>query len=265
VLSEVSGPPKNNFDLGQVSDEAEHMNMSLKKAYLQGLLAESVVDREAVGNLEPLILEHIRNRSETLSKRLQAFALGEDREFLSAMLMQVAFAAAIPAVDMVCCVVAACESPIEQVFIGTLWSIAPGVLSEWISDLEMAAVLPGGQTFGNPFAYKSLTIEVQPKVGKFRADFRITYTQCVPDFDNRDAQGIPGSKAGKTDVIVECDGHDFHDRTKKQVARDKARDRAMVSGGDKVFRFSGSEIWKDPVQCADETLRFLVMSGGDFD
>jgi hypothetical protein len=53
-------------------------------------------------------------------------------------------------------------------------------------------------------------------------------------------------------IAVECDGHEFHDKTKKQAQRDKARDRFLVSAGVKVMRFTGSEIWRDPTRCALE-------------
>jgi len=55
-------------------------------------------------------------------------------------------------------------------------------------------------------------------------------------------------------VIAECDGHDFHERTKEQAAHDKKRDRFLQSKGYKVLRFTGSEIWKDPCGCAATVL-----------
>lgn len=55
-------------------------------------------------------------------------------------------------------------------------------------------------------------------------------------------------------VIVECDGHEFHERTKEQAAKDRARDRASVMGGYDVFRFTGSELWRDPMGCAEQVV-----------
>lgn len=57
--------------------------------------------------------------------------------------------------------------------------------------------------------------------------------------------------AGKK-VAIECDGHEFHERTKEQAARDKSRDRALTAEGWRVMRFTGSEIWKAPERCAAE-------------
>ena len=54
-------------------------------------------------------------------------------------------------------------------------------------------------------------------------------------------------------LIVECDGHDFHERTKAQARKDRSRDRAVQHRGKyQVFRFTGSEIWADPWGCAGE-------------
>jgi very-short-patch-repair endonuclease len=51
-------------------------------------------------------------------------------------------------------------------------------------------------------------------------------------------------------ICVEVDGHDFHERTKEQAARDRARDRVMTLAGWRVMRFTGSEVWKNPESCA---------------
>jgi hypothetical protein len=59
-------------------------------------------------------------------------------------------------------------------------------------------------------------------------------------------------------LAVECDGHDFHERTKQQAKRDRARDRALQERGYSVFRFTGSEIWNDPCKCVDQILDWAV-------
>lgn len=53
-------------------------------------------------------------------------------------------------------------------------------------------------------------------------------------------------------IAVECDGHKFHEKTKEQAQRDKARDRSLQTAGFKVLRFTGSEIYRRPVDCARE-------------
>jgi very-short-patch-repair endonuclease len=80
----------------------------------------------------------------------------------------------------------------------------------------------------------NITIHQQIQLGDFRADILL---------ENR-----------INNIIVECDGHDFHERTKQQARRDRARDRWLQTLGLIVFRFTGSEIWRDAAGCADEVL-----------
>lgn len=56
------------------------------------------------------------------------------------------------------------------------------------------------------------------------------------------------------EIAVECDGHDWHERTKAQAKADRSRDRQLQSLGFKVLRFTGSEIVASPKMCAAEIL-----------
>lgn len=58
-------------------------------------------------------------------------------------------------------------------------------------------------------------------------------------------------------LVVECDGHDFHERTKEQAAKDRSRDRDLQAKGYRVFRFTGSELYRKPLGCASETWDWL--------
>jgi hypothetical protein len=61
-------------------------------------------------------------------------------------------------------------------------------------------------------------------------------------------------------MVVECDGHDFHDRTKDQASRDRERDRLLQSFGFLVYRYTGRDIWQDFFKCAAEALYSLRRS-----
>lgn len=76
----------------------------------------------------------------------------------------------------------------------------------------------------------------QAEVAGYKADIALWF-QC-----GRERGGL----------VIECDGHQFHEKTKEQAARDKARDRAMLTAGYPVMRFSGSEIFRDPVACVEQ-------------
>jgi hypothetical protein len=53
-------------------------------------------------------------------------------------------------------------------------------------------------------------------------------------------------------LAIECDGHDFHDRTKQQAAYDRSRDRELLKIGIVTARFTGSEIHHSPSRCASD-------------
>ena len=61
-------------------------------------------------------------------------------------------------------------------------------------------------------------------------------------------------------MIVECDGHAYHERTKEQAAKDRSRDRRFQAAGYQVFRFTGSELYRAPLKCATEVFDWLVQS-----
>jgi very-short-patch-repair endonuclease len=59
-------------------------------------------------------------------------------------------------------------------------------------------------------------------------------------------------------LVVEIDGHDFHEKTRSQVAKDKARERAIVRAGYTVLRFTGSEVVRNPRKCVEEVASVAV-------
>lgn len=59
-------------------------------------------------------------------------------------------------------------------------------------------------------------------------------------------------------IVVEIDGHEFHERTPQQASRDKRRDRTMTKAGLTVMRFTGSDVKRDAVSCAQEVYDALV-------
>lgn len=62
-------------------------------------------------------------------------------------------------------------------------------------------------------------------------------------------------------LVVECDGHNFHERSKEQAMRDRSRDRALQEAGYTVFRFTGAELWRDPCACADQVIKWAETAG----
>ncbi|HEY8214691.1 MAG TPA: DUF559 domain-containing protein [Methylocystis sp.] len=90
----------------------------------------------------------------------------------------------------------------------------------------------------------ALTIESQVDILDFRVDFLVS---------------VIGANTGRVkQLVVECDGHEFHHATKQQISRDDARDRLMQMGGYSVFRYPGSDIWADPCGHAAEVVEWAA-------
>lgn len=64
-------------------------------------------------------------------------------------------------------------------------------------------------------------------------------------------------------IFVECDGHDFHERTKEQAARDRSKDRQIQRGGFPILRFTGSEIFQNAGACAEEVFDLQLTIFGE--
>lgn len=58
-------------------------------------------------------------------------------------------------------------------------------------------------------------------------------------------------------IVIECDGHDWHEKTKEQAARDKKRDRTLQRTFGAVLHFTGSEIYRDPSACMLDAIQAM--------
>lgn len=134
---------------------------------------------------------------------------------------------------MVMCCLPHCESPIEATMLKAL-ATDPDLL---VAN-EPHIILPDGSSEGDDES--RCIIEMQRKIGRFRVDFAVTLK-------------YPNERR----VVVECDGHAFHERTKEQAQRDKSRDRELLMAGWPVMRFTGSEIYRDPYACVRQVAAFL--------
>lgn len=97
-----------------------------------------------------------------------------------------------------------------------------------------------------------LHVSPQYQVGKYRADFRVTY-------EYHSSGGLPLTAIGPRPyainaVLVECDSQQFHERSERERRYEKQRDRYFASQGFKVFHFTGSEIVSNPWRVAAEIL-----------
>lgn len=146
------------------------------------------------------------------------------------------------------------RSPIEERFFYGLVAAASIMGSQFSVSRESTG--PDGRVFVDErrielgevgLDYCQYTALPQHAHGKVHPDFTI---RCA-------TYAFLGGEHGavKSEFVVELDGHDFHERTKEQASRDKKRDRDLAAIGLPVIRFTGSDIYKDPVKHALWTLR----------
>lgn len=91
-------------------------------------------------------------------------------------------------------------------------------------------------------------LHVQPKIHIGEDTFKVDFL-LAPVMREHDTR-FPN-------LIIECDGHDYHEKTKEQAKRDKRRDRKLQSAGYRIMRFTGSEIYSSPHKCVRELFGFL--------
>lgn len=83
-------------------------------------------------------------------------------------------------------------------------------------------------------------------------DFAFIAEDMPVEFENQDFK-----------LAIECDGHNFHEKTKEQVARDNERDYDLKMLGFDVIRFSGSQIYNTPLKCAMRTMDYIHKKVGE--
>ena len=153
--------------------------------------------------------------------------------------------------------VSICESPIEARFLLALvCACAKHQLSVSIQDDE-----EGMEVYGCEGVHGDMVLEVTPQLllGDHRVDFalELTFTdsfhQMAAMFGTEKPKYLSGQVGVK--LVVECDGHEFHEKTPEQAKKDKSRDRDLLSRGYPVMRFTGSEIYRYPLKCAEQVVR----------
>jgi very-short-patch-repair endonuclease len=122
------------------------------------------------------------------------------------------------------------KSPIEQIF--------------YASFMALGSALTGDIKTWQPSKNDefSVFLNSQVQIGKFRVDFIVTFVTMEGEFNQ---------------VVIELDGHDFHDKNKEQRAYEKSRDRYLTAQGFPILHYTGSEICKDPFKAVVEALAIV--------
>jgi hypothetical protein len=150
------------------------------------------------------------------------------------------------------------ESPIEKVFLATLITDAHfdaehGALErDRVVDMIDAHGLGPTPKDGREYHFFFTTCADARMVAVLQPTLVLEDRRMRPDFVlfsgvQRDVR-----------LVVELDGHDFHERTPEQAERDKSKDRLLQKYGWRVLRFTGREVLRDPVKCVEEAKQSLL-------
>lgn len=121
-----------------------------------------------------------------------------------------------------------CGSPIEKALLVSLVTVLR------LSGIK-CVVCPQSDIYQHSAA--QIIIVPQFQFDRYRIDFAIICSQRT--------------------IFVECDGHDFHERTKQQAAHDRRKDRTVQKDGVPILRFTGSEIYASPTDCCHQVVDFI--------
>lgn len=131
------------------------------------------------------------------------------------------------------------ESPIER-------KMLAGLLFCDFGFLDHPACLCRPDELSVDVVAKSRSAIICPQAQIQKLKWRVDFFIVLPTF----GRGLPPK------LVIECDGHDFHERTKDQAARDRKRDRDLQALSIPILRFTGSEIYRDLDHCIEQISTF---------
>jgi hypothetical protein len=142
-----------------------------------------------------------------------------------------------------------CESPVEQILLAALFDRWGGYPHPKMKRLQchFGADYP---TYDGIF---TACCEPQRNIttwsgDKYRVDFYVYLTRFGTVGSTQENHYSPELVR----LVVEVDGHEFHEKTKDQASRDRDRDRKLMLAGCPVIRFTGSDVFNDPEGCAEQ-------------
>jgi len=131
-----------------------------------------------------------------------------------------------------------CQSPIEAIFYLEFIKTFPSLFGADVSDISNDIL----KECGADILEIKPQFEIETEGLKYRADFAIV---------------VGLEKGGGKFILIELDGHQFHEKTNAQAQRDKFRDRMLQKAGYPVLHFTGSEVYGAPEKVMAEIIDFI--------
>lgn len=143
---------------------------------------------------------------------------------------------------------AVCESPMERQFLLGAFMINEYKLSfRYVNGANSLLLfvndVDGDEVFSGALRVQEEVIDWETDANEPEIVARVDFALVDRNSDAR--------------IAIEIDGHEFHEKTKEQAARDKARDRRVTKCGYPVIRFTGSEVFANAFGCLIEAIETL--------
>lgn len=130
------------------------------------------------------------------------------------------------------------NSPIEQIFFIAFLSIlhekrTRETIGIMIIPMRQESISVDGYDYVPDFLFNIVISDISDKLGLYSDSFM-------------------------SSVIVECDGRKYHDISNEQISKKNKKTNSLQQSGITVFRFSGSDLFKYPYQCAEEAYCAII-------
>lgn len=154
----------------------------------------------------------------------------------------------------------------------SLKELVDEVVLGWLTE-EQKEILGKLKTCESPIEEKLFLALVQEfeSVGNRAGSHLMSRDTCSLSIDTQSIAQC-GSKQYRLDIevifkhkesdtvhkfAIECDGHEFHERTKEQAKADRERERNLMMYDYQVIRFTGSEIYHSVEDCVSEVMYII--------
>lgn len=142
-----------------------------------------------------------------------------------------------------------CESPVEKILVA---DIATCFGLRVRTKPTRSLYGPAPNTHPDLDGIFSITVEIQKPIHTMNSSYRADIYAYLTRYWHRHQRQPEWGK-----LVIEVDGHDYHDRTKEQASRDRKRDREMKLADYEVLRFTGSDVYRDSQQCTSDIEEFF--------
>jgi very-short-patch-repair endonuclease len=122
---------------------------------------------------------------------------------------------------------------------------------------QLASLYPGGQCWVHS-EWEFQTFAASAEQEASQDTFALVPQRGVLGVGRVDfAIFVPHISRRKPLVVVEVDGHDYHERTSGQASSDNRRDRTLQELGIPVFRFTATDVLRNSADAAREIAEFV--------